>query len=298
MKGVSSPVRIWLCIALIALLACDPSFDNVEEEKQAPFVLRVGFPPAENAEAILRKNEALMSYLQKQAGIKKIEFSVSPSYTATIEDLQNHKLDLVNVGSLTYVLAKNVSNIKPLVCALVNGRSDNNAWIIVRQDSDIHSISDLAGRRFAFGDVASTSGHLIPHQALLDAGIDPHKDFDTLIYTGAHDKTVFAVLRGKVDAGAINARLYPEMIKRGQFNDSDVRVIWKSQPFVDFPWAIRADLDSKLIDVIQHAFTSLDDKSLLNILGVDQYQPTTDADFNGVRQAAIKMGFMQKNEPR
>ena len=285
--------RPWPILAFFALSACEPRLDTTYHEEHAIDVLRVGFPPDENPDEIRGRNKPLLEYIRKYSGIKKLEVIVQPSYTATIEDLQNHKLDLVYLGGLTYVLAKNTININPLASGLVNGRSDTRAFIIARRDSNIQTLPDLVGLRFAFGDVASTSGHLIPHQAMIAAGIHPHKDFETLLYTGAQDKTVYAVQSGRVDAGAISARMYNTLVKRQIINEAQIKVIWRSPSFADYTWAIRADLDPQLINTIQLAFINLHDKALLEHLGVDGYQITRDAEFGGIRDAAIKLGFMQ-----
>jgi len=294
MRECVSPARFGLFVVFVLLVACEPSYHPVEEEKQQETVLRVGFPPAENAEDIIQKHQALMQYLQAKTGVNKIELSVAPSYTATIEDLQKHKLDLVNFGALSYVLAKNITNITPLVSGVTNSNSENHSLIIARNDSNIHQLKDLPGHSFAFGDVASTSGHLIPHRALLAAGINPHKDLLKLIYTGAHDKTAFAVQRGEVEAGAINARIYSYLLNRGLLEKDKTSVIWVSPPFAEYPWAIRSDLDPALIRSIQSAFITLNDSKLLESLGVDGFQICKDSDFEDIRQAAIKLGFMQK----
>jgi len=287
----------WMPILLFALTSCEPSFESsLEEGKSTASVLRVGFSPTEDSSEIIRKNKPLMTYLQKQVGIDKVQFSVQPSFTATIEDLQNHKLDLVYFGALTYVLAKNVINITPLVRGVVNDGVQDQAVIIVNSDSDIQSLADLTGRSFAFGDVASTSGHLIPHQALLAAGIQPYRDFDRLIFTGGNNKSALAVLRKVVDAGAVNGRLLPHVLASENVNENKIRVIWRSHSFSDFPWVIRSDIDTKTKDAIRQAFLNLNDRELLNQLGIDKFQVTNDADFEDIRHAAIKLGFMQKND--
>jgi len=296
MNFLSRLVSAGLVLATPVLSSCEPALENnFEEQRSELSVLRVGFPPTENPGEIIRKNKPLMRYLQQQIGVSKVQLSVAPSYTATIEDLRNHKLDLVYFGALTYVLAKNVINITPIVRGVVNGSTQNQAFIIANKDSGIHRLSELPGHSFAFGDVASTSGHLIPHQALLAEGINPHRDFDRLIYTGAHDKTALAVQKLEVDAGAMNARLFSIMIANGQLDKGKILVIWKSQSFADYPWAIRSDLDQKIIEAIQAAFLNLHDKDMLDTLGVDEFQSSSDADFEDIRRAAIKMGFMQEN---
>ena len=252
----------------------------------------MGFPPDENPQEIIRKNKPLLEYLKKQTGIAEVELVVPDTYTAAVELMSKGKLDIVYFGGLTYVLAKKDVDITPLVRGKVGGTADNFTYIVAREDSGIDSIEKLKGKSFAFGDVASTSGHLIPHQSLLAKGIDPNKDFSSLIYTGAHDKTALAVNNKEVDAGAMNARKLPSMIKKGQISEKEIKVIWKSEPFADYPWAARTNLGTETITKLRQAFVDLNDDSILKNLGVEGYEITTDADFENLRKAAYKLGFM------
>jgi len=190
------------------------------------------------------------------------------------------------------VLAKKDVDITPLARGKVGGTVENFTYIVTRKDSGLDSVEKLKGKTFAFGDVASTSGHLIPHQSLLKMGIDPKKDFSKLTYTGAHDKTALAVVDKIVEGGAMNSRKLPSMIKKGQLKEEDLQVIWKSEPFADYPWAARTNLGSSLISKLKSAFIELDDKKILSNLGVEGYEDTTDQDYENLRIAAQKLGFM------
>jgi hypothetical protein len=43
--------------------------------------------------------------------------------------------------------------------------------IIARNDSNIRTLADLAGKRFAFGDPNSTMSHFVPRTVLAGAGL-------------------------------------------------------------------------------------------------------------------------------
>src|SRR5258708_33112492 len=61
------------------------------------------------------------------------------------------------------------------VMPLVQRTSDLqfHAVFITGANSPIHSLQDLKGRNFAFGDINSTSGHLMPYLELKQIGINP-----------------------------------------------------------------------------------------------------------------------------
>lgn len=277
-----------------AFLVCfSLSAGRVAAEPSSTEVFRVGFPPDENPQEIIRKNTPLLDYLKAQTGIKEMQIIVPKTYTAAVEQMQRGELDMVYFGGLTYVLAKKEVDITPIVRGVADGTPDNFSLIIARKDRGIKTVADLRGKSFAFGDVASTSGSLIPHQALLNQGLDPTKDFKQVIYTGAHDKTALAVFEGKVDAGAMNARKYPTMIKKGQITEENLFVLFRSEPFADYPWAVRSKVGSDLIEKLRQAFVNLTDPAMLGLLGVQGYQATTDDDFKNIRVAAKRLGFME-----
>ena len=138
-----------------------------------------------------------------------------------------------------------------------------------------------------------TSGHLIPRQGLLNQGIDPDRDFSDVVFTGAHDATALAVFEGRVDAGAMNARLFPVMVEKGLLDQEQLTILWQSEPFADYPWAVRSDLDADLIQKLRGAFVNLDDPEMLSLLKVEGYEKTTDADFDNIREAATRLGFIE-----
>ena len=73
---------------------------------------------------------------------------------------------------------------------------------MVRADSGINSLNDLQGKRFAFVDPASTSGHLYPKTLLLSKGFDPKTFFSKTVFAGSHNAVVLSIYKGEVDGGA------------------------------------------------------------------------------------------------
>lgn len=70
--------------------------------------------------------------------------------------------------------------------------------LFTRTDSGIRRPSDLNGRRFAFSDETSTSGHIFPRVLLQRAGVD----LGHVLFAGGHPNVIQAVADDKVDAGA------------------------------------------------------------------------------------------------
>ena len=158
-------------------------------------VLRVTAIPDESPTELARKAAPLVRYLESRLSMK-VEFTPVTDYAAAVETLVNRKVDLAWFGGFTFVQASVRSGGK--VIPLVQREEDERfRSVFITSDPAIKSLADLKGRDVSFGSQSSTSGHLMPRSFLLQAGIDPDKDFRRVAYSGAHDATIAAVAAGR-----------------------------------------------------------------------------------------------------
>jgi phosphonate transport system substrate-binding protein len=169
---------------------------------------------------------------------------------------------------------------------------------IARPGSGIKTLPDLKGKTFAFGSVGSTSGHLMPRSFLLEATVNPERDFKQLAYSGAHDATALWVESGKVEAGALNFLVWDKLVATKKVDLSKVDVFYTTPPYVDYVWTARGDLDRGLQDRIAAAFLKLDynnpeHRQLLDLHRTKKYIKADDADWKGIEEAAIAAGLLK-----
>ena len=128
-------------------------------------------------------------------------------YAAAVEALANRKVDLAWFGGFTFVQAQIRSGGKAV--PIVQREEDEKfRSVFITSDPAIKQLSDLKGKDVSFGSQSSTSGHLMPRSFLLQAGVDPDKDFRRVAYSGAHDATIAAVIAAlTVGAEAIGKAL-------------------------------------------------------------------------------------------
>jgi phosphonate transport system substrate-binding protein len=168
----------------------------------------------------------------------------------------------------------------------------------VPASSRAQSLKDLKGASFAFGSVSSTSGHLMPRYFLLQAGIDPDKDFAKVAYSGAHDVTAKWVEAGKVDAGVVNESIWQRLVDEKKIDTSKVRVLWTTPEYQDYNWTVRGDLDPKLVEKLRAAFLALDpakpeDKAILDLQRASRFIPTSPEAYKSIEQAAKSAGLIK-----
>ena len=227
--------------------------------------LNIGMIPDAGATQVSVTEKApLKAYLERKLG-RPVNLIIPTNYNATVEALGNGSLDFAYLGGLTYIKAHARYNVVPLV-----QRSSDLQFhsCFITSSPNIHSLADLKGKSFAFGDINSTSGHLMPYLEMRQAGVDPNSSLK-FRYTGSHPATAKAVESGAVDAGALDESVYNSMVSEGKLDPNKVRVFYMSKPFVDYVWVARKDIGQAMQEKFSQAFTDLkegQDDEILKIL--------------------------------
>ena len=262
-----------------------------------PFKLRsagginVGMIPDAGATQVSIEEKApLREYLSKSLG-SPVNLVIPTNYNATVEGLGNSSLDFAYLGALTYVKAHESYGVIPLVQR--DADKHFHSLFVTRSDAPFKSLAQLKGKRFAFGDINSTSGHLIPYQELKKAGVNVN-DLQVR-YTGSHAATLKAVEAGAVDAGALDETVYVQMTKDGKVDGGKVRVLYTSHPFVDYVWVARKDINAQSSEAFAKAFLSLHsgkDDAILTILRGKAFERATDAEYSEIRSIAADLKML------
>ena len=250
-------------------------------DKSNPDVLRIAILPDENASELIKQNKKLQLYLEDRLD-KKIELVVTTDYSSMIEAMRFGRLELAYFGALSYVMAKERSEIEAFAAQMKKGSIMYHGVIIVNKDSMISNILDIRGKTMAYGDPASTSSHLIPRAHLLTNAKLDIDEYEP-VYLGSHDAVALSVQNGNADAGGLSKKIFEHLVERKMISLDKVQVIAISNPFPNYPWTMQSSLDPELKDKIKQAFYDLDDPEITKPLKADGFLPVTDADYDVVR---------------
>src|ERR1700733_15146621 len=254
--------------------------------------LSVGMIPDAGATQVAIEQKApLKDYLSKALG-ESINLIIPTNYNATVEALGNNSLDFAYLGALTYVKAHALYGVLPLVQRTEDKQF--HSLFITPSGSSIKQLADVKGKRFAFGDINSTSGHLIPYAELKKAGVDVDHDLQ-FRYTGSHPATAKAVEAGTVDAGALDETVYRSMVSENKLDGSKVRIFRTSEPFVDYVWVARKDVNPAQREKFANAFLNLRegrDSSILDILRGKNFVRADDAEYANIRSVAAQLKLL------
>ncbi|MBM3523444.1 MAG: phosphonate ABC transporter substrate-binding protein [Alphaproteobacteria bacterium] len=124
-------------------------------------------------EGIRRAYEPFREALRTVGGIDLIFTPMSHRMMA-VQLLADRRVDLVHAGPSEYVVLHHRTSAVPIVGI---ERQAYYPVLLVRVDSEVRSIADLAGRHVGLGPRGSTSRHLGPIQLLADHGLLDRRDF-------------------------------------------------------------------------------------------------------------------------
>ncbi len=264
---------------------------------QAQQVLRVTTIPEEAATEQMRKFGPLTKYLERTVGMK-VSFVPVNDYPAAVEALVNKQVDLVWFGGFTYVQAQIRSGGKIIPIAQREEDTKFRSVFITQKNSGITKLADLKGKQVSFGSQSSTSGHLMPRSFLLDAGIDPDRDFKRVAYSGAHDATIASVVSGRVDAAALDITVWNKFVNEKKVDTSKVDVFFITSPYFNYNWSVNADMPVALREKITQALLALDmntpeGKEILTLNRASKYIPTTPDNYKGLEVAGKSAGLIK-----
>ncbi|MDP4004537.1 phosphonate ABC transporter substrate-binding protein [Methylobacterium sp. NEAU K] len=259
--------------------------------------------PMENASGTTDRYAPLANYLTKAVGVP-VKLRVASDYAAVIEGQRAGNIQIAFYGAASFSRAVMTGvKIQPIVNPKhETGVSGYYSVIYVLAKSPYKTIEDLKGKNLALVDPNSTSGNQAPRFFLKRAGYDVDKFFAKAVFAGSHENAVLALTQGTVDAAAnlwnsetdtmVTRMAAKGMLKKPDgtpMQQSDFRVVFKSDFLPEGPYAMLASLPDDLKGKIRQAFIDLPraDKAAFDRLSdgkdqdltpvtIEDYQPIID----------------------
>lgn len=285
-----------LLLAALVGAACDDS------SRAAPDALRFTAIPDSDRTELEQRFRPVAAYLEEQLGFP-VEYVSTSDYSASVEMFKSGDVQLAWFGGLTGVQARAaVEGAHAIAQGAVDPRF--RSYFIAHdlpaaEPGAAFPTEALRGARFAFGSRQSTSGRLMPEFFLRqEAGVAPDELFGEVSFSGSHDKTAELVNAGAVDAGAVNFRVYDELLAAGAIDAETCRVVWVTPEYADYNWTVHPDVDEAFgagtVEALRRALVELDDPALLQALQRPEgLVPADDAAFEGIAEVARELGFLR-----
>ncbi|WML44818.1 putative selenate ABC transporter substrate-binding protein [Neobacillus sp. PS3-40] len=299
-------MKKWISILILGLLvlslaACGQTNDKAKEGKtdtKTKEVLKIGAIPDQNATDLGHGMEAVAKYLSDKTGLK-VEFVPSVDYAALVTAFQRGEIQLAWFGGLTSVQAISVAPGSESIAQRPRDAEFHSVFI-TQKASTINKLEDLKGQSFTFGSESSTSGHLMPRYYLMEAGIDPNKDFDGKPnFSGSHDTTYKLVESGAFKAGALNEAVWQEAVKDKKVDVNKVRVFYTTPSFYDYNWTINNNVDDvfgkgtkkNVKDALLSITTK--QKDITDFFQTDKFVETNNANYDKIQKVAKELKIIK-----
>jgi phosphonate transport system substrate-binding protein len=139
---------------------------------------------------------------------------IAATYDEQIEMIASGRADFAYLGPTPYVRARALSKVEILAGETEAGQAFYQSALVVRSDSPIQQVADLAGKRVAFGAEISMSSAVAPKQMLAQAGL-ARADLAVVAHLDRHERVALAVLHGDFDAGGLRLDIAKAYAPRG-----------------------------------------------------------------------------------
>ena len=249
--------------------------------------LRVAVAPVISPEASLEMYGDLVAYVARKLDRRPV-FLRGESYSEVNDLIRMRQCDMAMVCTYSYVLARSELGVRLLAVPEIDGKRVYYSLIVVPAASKASGLSDLRGWRFASSDVLSCSGWLYPMARLKQDGFDATRFFSEHVTSGSHDRSVFAVRSGVVDAAAVDSLVYEQMVATDPDLGKALKVIERSPPFGMPPFVVPADVPREMFEGLQHVLFDMhrdaDGRKILHALGFDRFLSAEDEEYASVRK--------------
>jgi len=258
--------------------------------------LHLVLTPSQKPTDLLATGEEFAKALTKLSGIP-VRVTVASDYAAVIEALRNRTADLAFVHPVGYVLASREAKATIVVRNLWHGKSSFTSRIYVRRESGLKTLEDLRGKTMAFIDPASSSGYTYPMVLLIQRGLvkdrDPKSFFREVLFAGAHDAGMRALLNGHVDALA-SFDMAREQYLKDPAERERIIYIAETPEIPEAGIAARAGLDPATFAKVREALLQIRAPVYAEVLRrlyeIDGFAPADDRDYDPVRAAVELLG--------
>lgn len=249
-------IHTLLVLGLTLVTAGQLAYSAPDGSESSP--LRVMLIPADGGteEGTIADFKPVFNAVTQAKGIH-FDIKVGQSYGAVVEAMANGLADIAWFGPVSYLQAKERGGAELLAISESKGDAVYYSGIFIAADSDIKSLSDLKGKKMAFGDPSSTSSFNFPVAMLLSGGVDPSKDLSKVFITGSHSNSIAALVDGKVDACACSFPSFGKAVEAGVVDPEKFKPLMKSDPIPNPPLAMHPRLPDETKEKLKDAFHTL-----------------------------------------
>ncbi|MCK4561022.1 MAG: PhnD/SsuA/transferrin family substrate-binding protein [Calditrichia bacterium] len=196
--------------------------------------VRIGVLALRGAEETVKRWTPTAEYLSTR--ISEYTFVIVPlDFEKIYEAVENGEVDFVLENSSIYVELEYLYGVDRI--ATLNDLWQEQAFnqfggviFTSKNRKDINNLDDLKNKSFMAVHETSFGGWRMAQREFKDYGIDPYRNFADMQFGDTHDKVVYAVQKGQVDAGTVRTGILEKMNKEGKINIKNFAILNQQHP--------------------------------------------------------------------
>ncbi|OKH18742.1 phosphonate ABC transporter substrate-binding protein [[Limnothrix rosea] IAM M-220] len=291
-----------------ALKGCQqPLFKDTPEIRRE---LKFGILTTESKADLLPLWQPFLADLSQAIGLPVQPF-FARQYSSLIEAMRSEAIQIAWFGGKTYIEAATVADAEAFALTVSDkGSRGYYAHLITHGDRPWlqktgsqpptkYLLSQGQDLTFAFNDVNSTSGYLVPMYYLFTKNeINPRTYFKKISFLGNHEATALAIADQKVDVATSNSEALERFAEKFPDKTQALRIIWTSPLIPADPIAYTNKLPDDLKTKIRNFFHHYNNQGILQSLNWSKFEAATDADWHPIRELKIGKQILdiQQNE--
>ena len=280
--------------ALVAITACTQRAELGSKENP----ITIALTPGKDIASLQMSGDKMKDFLEQDTGLK-FQVTVPPSYVAVVETIGSKRSDMAIMNTVGYLLANQKYQAHAIFTLTNQGRAHYKGQIITRVDG-LKNLKAIHGKKFAFSDPLSASGHFLPAKLLKENHITPKN----VVFAGRHDAVIGMVYQKQVDAGATfwlpDENGQPADARRlvlTQFPDifEKTKILAYTEELPNEAFTVRNNFPENLLLKISASLqkwlsTAAGRASFKELYNCDGLKPATDKDYDGARLVIESLG--------
>ncbi len=228
-----------------------------------------------------------------------LDFALFSNYERQIDELLKEHIDVAWNTPLAHVRVRQRTRGESLSLGMRDSDRDFRAKVLMRRDTGIESLKDLAGKTLAVGSSDSTQARILPLYFLKQQGVNLDQvnllPFDTDL--GKHGDTgtseidvIKALQEGRADAGTVGDLIWVNEQAAGHIDSSRIEVLWTTPGFDHCMFDAHPALSPEKVEAFRRALFAMrwdnpKHRRLLELEGLREWLPPREDGYSSLEEA-------------
>lgn len=264
--------------------AYKPMYDGKPASRIQQYIF--GIAPQHNPQKLLEVFSPLIEHLNAKLAGQEVEFKLEASHS------YEEYLSKLKGGTFHFALHNpyhTVFSVKHGYAIIAKYIDDGDfcGIILVRKDSDIHSVADLKGKTVSYPAPTAMAATLMPQMFLQEHGLKVMQDVRN-VYVGSLESSIMSVFLGQSAAGTTWPPPWRSFQKERPDIAEKLEVKWQTEPLPNIGIVARKDVPPALVSTVADVLFGLKEtpagRKVLRQISCPGFEPATEASYEPVRR--------------